>query len=67
MSDIGGIFTPLDLLAMVLIAGTPGIFVGAAAGAFLWPNRRAAGILMGATTGFVLCLGAVALWIVVMR
>lgn len=63
MSDIGGIFTPFDLFAMALIAGAPGFLVGAFAGAFLWRDRRLAGLTVGAVVGFALCLAAVYLWI----
>ncbi|MFA7415037.1 MAG: hypothetical protein WC048_11170 [Rhizobium sp.] len=54
MSDIGVIFTPLDLALMLLIAASPGLAVGALAGALL-SRRRLRGALVGAALGFVLC------------
>ncbi|MEP2705088.1 MAG: hypothetical protein ABJQ71_13985 [Roseibium sp.] len=54
MSDIGGIFSPLDLATMLLVAASPGLAIGALAGAYLAP-RRLSGALVGAAIGFVLC------------
>lgn len=67
MSDIGGIFTPWDLALMAFIAGSPGLVVGAIAGALAAPTRRLPGISLGALAGFAVCLGAVTLWIVAIK
>ncbi len=56
MSDIGGIFSPLDLALIVLIAGAPGLVLGALGGALLCRGRRRRGALAGAAAGFVLAL-----------
>lgn len=67
MSDIGGIFTPLDLFLMALVAGSPGAAIGAIVGAWRWRARRILGALIGAAIGFVLCLGAVLVWILAIK
>lgn len=67
MSDIGGIFTPLDLLLMALGAGAPGLVLGAVAGAMLKRDRRIVGAALGGVAGFALCLGAVVLWVLVVK
>lgn len=56
MSDIGGIFSPLDLTLIVLIAGAPGLVVGALCGALVCRRRRLRGAAVGAAAGFALCL-----------
>ncbi|WP_162292587.1 hypothetical protein [Hartmannibacter diazotrophicus] len=53
MSDIGGIFTPADILLMILVACSPGALVGAVLGAILRPGRRLIAALLGAVAGFV--------------
>lgn len=67
MSDIGGIFSPWDLVLMALIAGLPGLVAGAVAGALAKPARRALNAGLGAIAGFALCLGVVVVWIVAIR
>ena len=67
MSDIGGIFTPLDLLLMALGAGAPGFVLGAVAGAWLMRDRRIVGAALGGAAGFALCLGAAVLWVMVLK
>ena len=65
MSDIS--ISSYHLFLMALIAGSPGFVIGAAAGAFLWRERRLAGLILGAAVGFLLCLGAVYFWITELR
>jgi hypothetical protein len=67
MSDIGGIFTPWDLALMAFVAGSPGLVIGAIAGALAAPTRRLTGAGLGALAGFAVCLGAVILWIVAIK
>lgn len=67
MSDIGGIFTPLDLLLMALAAGAPGLVLGAVAGAMLKRDRRIVGAAFGGVAGFALCLAAAVLWVMVVK
>jgi hypothetical protein len=67
MSDIGGIFTPFDLVLMALVAGSPGALAGLAVGAWRWRARRVLGALIGAAVGFVLCLGAVLVWMLAIK
>jgi hypothetical protein len=61
MSDIGNIFSPLDLMIMLLVAGAPGLAVGAAAGAYLGRPKPLRGAMTGAMTGFILVMAA---WII---
>jgi hypothetical protein len=61
MSDIGNIFSPFDLIIMLLIASTPGLVVGAAAGAYFVRKKPLYGAIAGATTG---CILVIAGWIV---
>jgi Na+/proline symporter len=56
MSDIGILNDPLSLIAIALIFGSPGLLLGAIAGALLWRRRRVAGGVLGAVAGFVLWL-----------
>lgn len=67
MSDIGGIFTPLDLLLMASAAGAPGFVLGAVGGAWLSSDRRIVGAALGGAAGFALCLGAAVLWVLVLK
>ncbi len=67
MSDIGGIFTPLDLWLMASAAGAPGFVLGAVAGAWLSRDRRIVGAALGGAAGFALCLGAVMLWVLMLK
>jgi hypothetical protein len=67
VSDIGGIFTPLDLLLMALGAGSPNLVLGAVSGAMLKRDRRIIGAALGGAAGFALCCGAVLLWVTVLK
>ena len=66
MSDIGGIFTPLDLALMLLIAASPGLAVGGLAGAIL-QRRRMRGALIGAALGFVFCAAGWVVYLAVVK
>jgi Na+/proline symporter len=55
LSDIGILNNPLDLLAIALILGSPGLVAGGIAGA-LWRRHRIWGALAGAVAGFGLWL-----------
>jgi hypothetical protein len=57
MSDIGILNDPFSLIAIALIFGSPGLLLGAIAGALLWRGHRVAGGVLGAGAGFVLWLG----------
>ncbi|WP_193176429.1 hypothetical protein [Oricola nitratireducens] len=52
---------------MALIAGSPGLVLGGIAGAWRWRTRRVFGALVGAAAGFALCLGAVLIWLMVVK
>jgi hypothetical protein len=67
VSDIGGIFTPLDLLLMALWACAPGLALGAVTGAMLKRDRCMIGAALGGAAGFALCRGAVLLWVTVLK
>ena len=54
MSDIGGIFTPFDLVLIALIICGPGLVLGGAIGALGWRRRRIAGGLIGVAAGLAL-------------
>jgi Na+/proline symporter len=56
MSDIGILNDPFSLIVIALIFGSPGLLLGAIAGALLWRRQRVAGGLLGAIAGFVLWL-----------
>lgn len=56
MSDIGILNDPLSLALVFLIIGSPGLPLGAVAGALLWRRHRIYGALLGAVAGFALCL-----------
>ena len=56
MSDIGILNDPLSLAFVFLIIGSPGLPLGAIAGAFLWRRHRIYGALLGAVAGFALWL-----------
>jgi hypothetical protein len=61
MSDIGILNDPWSLAVLFLIIGSPGIAVGAIAGALLWRRHRIGGAAIGAVLGFIGCLGG-AVW-----
>ena len=52
---------------MALIAGSPGLVLGAIAGAWRWRARRILGGAIGAAVGFALCLGAVLVWLMAVK
>jgi len=56
MSDIGILNDPLSLAFVFLIIGSPGLPLGAIAGAFLWRRHRILGALLGAVAGFAVWL-----------
>jgi Na+/proline symporter len=56
VSDIGILNDPVSLVAIALILGSPGIVLGAIAGALLWRKRRIAGGVAGAMVGFAVWL-----------
>jgi hypothetical protein len=66
MSDIRGIFTVYDLALFLALAASPGLVIGAIAGTLL-TRHRLRGALIGAVIGFVLCLGALLLWLFVLK
>ncbi|WP_153768102.1 hypothetical protein [Labrenzia sp. CE80] len=66
MSDIGGIFTPLDLAVMLLVAASPGLVLGGVIGAYLFP-RRLPGALIGAGAGFALCAASWVIYLTVLK
>ena len=66
MSDIGGIFSPLDLAMILLVAASPGLAVGALTGAFV-ASRRLPGALIGAVIGFVLCAVGWVIYLTVLK
>lgn len=62
MSDIG-IFSTFDLFVLAFAAGSPGLVIGAIAGALGWRRRWLIGLLLGGASGFALCLGGVLVWL----
>jgi hypothetical protein len=56
LSDIGILNDPVSLVAIAFLLGSPGLVVGGLAGVVLWRQRRLAGGLLGAATGFVVWL-----------
>ena len=56
MSDIGILNDPLSLAFVFLIIGSPGLPLGALAGALLWRRHRVYGALLGAVVGFAVWL-----------
>jgi hypothetical protein len=52
LSDIGILNDPSDLVMIALVLGSPGLLLGAIAGALAWRKRRWAGALLGAVIGF---------------
>jgi hypothetical protein len=67
MSDIGSMFSPTDLLLMVLIACAPGTLFGAAIGAWVYPRHRITGGLVGLAIGFAVSFGAWAAYFAVVK
>ena len=56
MSDIGILTDPWSLAFVFLIIGSPGLPLGAIAGALLWRRHRITGALLGAVAGFAVWL-----------
>jgi Na+/proline symporter len=56
MSDIGILSDPVSQIEIALLLGSPGLLLGATAGALLWKRHRFAGALLGAVVGLVLWL-----------
>lgn len=54
MSDIGILNDPLSIAFVILIIGSPGLPLGAIAGAILWRHHRIAGASIGGVAGFTL-------------
>ncbi|MBS0245279.1 MAG: hypothetical protein JSR61_01565 [Proteobacteria bacterium] len=54
MSDIGLLNDPLSMAFIILLVGSPGLPIGAIAGALIWRRHRVAGAVIGAIIGFVL-------------
>ena len=52
MSDIGILNDPVSLALMALLLGSPGLALGALAGALIWRRRRLTGGALGALAGF---------------
>ena len=52
LSDIGILNNPSDLVMIALVLGSPGLLLGAIAGALAWRKHRWAGALLGAVIGF---------------
>lgn len=64
MSDINLNFSVPDYLIMVLLAGSPGLVVGAGLGALAWRRRRLLGAALGALLGALLCNVALYFYVV---
>ena len=62
MSDIGILTDPWSLAFVFLIIGSPGLPLGAIAGALLWRRHRIYGALLGAVAGFALWLAGWMMW-----
>jgi Na+/proline symporter len=62
MSDIGILNDPLSLALVFLIIGSPGLPLGAIAGALAWRRHRIIGALIGAVVGFALWLAGWMWW-----
>jgi Na+/proline symporter len=62
VSDIGLHWGPLDILALALIVGFPGIILGAVFGAIVWRRHRVWGALLGAAVGLALWLVGFYFW-----
>jgi Na+/proline symporter len=62
MSDIALNWGPLDIAAIALIIGSPGLVPGVIVGALAWRRHRVTGALLGAVAGFALWLCGFVLW-----
>jgi hypothetical protein len=51
MSDIRLEFGPLELIALAVMVGWPGLLIGLGLGALAWRRRRVLGGLLGAALG----------------
>jgi Na+/proline symporter len=56
MSDIDMLNALLTVIGIALLLGSPGLMLGAIAGALLWRGHRVAGAVLGAVAGLVLWL-----------
>ena len=56
MSDIGILNSPLSIALLALLLGSPGLAIGAIAGALAWRGHRIWGALIGAGVGWGLWL-----------
>jgi Na+/proline symporter len=56
MSDIGILNGPLSIAFIALLIGSPGLALGAVAGALIWRRHRRWGPASGALAGFSICL-----------
>ena len=56
MSDIGILNGPVAIAFVLLLFGSPGLPLGALAGALAWRGHRVWGALLGAVCGFAVCL-----------
>jgi hypothetical protein len=56
VSDVGILNDPVSVFLIFLFFGSPGIPLGAIAGALLWRRHRVIGGVLGAVAGFVLWL-----------
>jgi Na+/proline symporter len=56
MSDIDMLNALLTVIGIALLLGSPGLGLGAIAGALMWRGHRVAGAVLGAVAGLVLWL-----------
>jgi hypothetical protein len=64
MSDINILSDPFSIAIIYLLAGSPGLIVGAMMGSLAWRAHRIFGAAIGAVVGFGLGLGLVWIYIV---
>jgi hypothetical protein len=63
MSDIAIFSDPWSIAFLYLLFGSPGIVIGAIAGALAWRTHRVWGTALGAAAGWALCIGALWVWV----
>jgi len=56
MSDIGILNSPFEIALIALLLGSPGLVIGAVAGALAWRSQRIWGAVGGAAAGWGLWL-----------
>ena len=56
MSDIGILNSPFAIAMLMLVLGSPGLAIGAIAGALAWRGHRVWGAAIGAVPGWGLAL-----------